>query len=229
MTFKTLLMASIAIASAAAIADEPKLKLEPKYEVGAQSKLNLELNVQVGGGEALLTAARAFTVKNVDAGKVQGEVTWDNLHAIIGGAEQPLPFSPYRFTIGLNGDIETLEGGIEGSDTARTFLLSYFPLPDKELGKGDTTTFTMPARKESGLPERKVTETYVGQEDVNGAPAYKFKVKVEEVKGEALTLDSTFWVRKDASVVKEDGKFTNLPVPQAGGNADGTIKLNQSS
>lgn len=206
-------------------ADDAKVKIEPKPTVGAKTKHSFELSFTVGEIDVVLSGLSLATITKVDGAKTEAQVEWSQFTVLLNGNEQPRTVPPYKTGYGADGNLTSISGGIVGSDVARTFLLTEFPTPDKELAKGDTTTFTLAGNKEAAIPSRKVSETYQGPEDQEGKSAYKFQVKVEEQNGEPFSLEATFWVLKDGTVVKEEGTFSNLPVPQAQGSGSGRIKV----
>lgn len=206
-----------------ASAQDPTLKLDPKPTVGSKCQLKFEITVKLPEHDAFLSGTAVETVSKVEATRTEATVDWSNFKLVVGDSEEPVPFEPIKLAFNKSGDVEGLSGGIAGSDP-RTYLVMLFPMPDKELKKGESTTFTLPAQKDAAIPERKVTESFEGSEDIGGKPANKVKVKVGEVKGEGFTLDGTFWVLNDGTLVKEEASFTNLPIPQANATASGSVK-----
>ena len=209
-------------------ADDSVLKFDPPA-AGAKSQLRFEMTITLPANEGFLTAVSLMNISKVDSEKVDATNDWDKFKVTVDGNEMPVPFEPIKLSLGKDGDPTALSGGVEGSD-ARMYEFLWFPHPDKELKKGEATTFTLAAKKTLGLPERTVTETYEGQDTVNGKPANRVKVKIEEVKGDDFSLEGTFWVLNDGTIVKEDSTFNNLPIPQANnGIAKGTFKASVPS
>ncbi len=219
-TMRTLPLIVIAAFAAVALAAD-KIKVTPKFEAGQKAKWKTELKMNVGGTEAVLSGTIVSTIKSADAGVVKAEDGWENPKAVVGGEEMQIPFGPTSYVLNAAGELQEVSGGITGTDVARNFMVTYAYLPKDEIEKDGKWTATYAKTDKMEIGERKVEGTYLGEEEVLGKKAHKFKTKMTE--GD-FTVSMTYWATLEGKVIKIDGEFANLPIPVAGDNASGTVK-----
>ncbi len=217
---RTLPLLTLAALATVALAFD-KIKVTPKFEAGQKTKWKTELKMSVGGTEALLTGVIVNTVKSVDGGVVKFEDGWENPKAVVGGEEMAIPFAATSYSVNAAGELQEVSGGIEGTDVVRNFLVTFAHFPKEELEKDGKWTATYAKTDKMEIGERKVEGTYLGEEEVLGKKAHKFKTKMTE--GEFMA-SMTYWTTLEGKVIKIDGEFANLPIPIAGDNASGTVK-----
>ena len=225
MNARGLIAIVVAAGALAAGAQDPKLNIAPKFEAGKTNALTFDIEVSGQGVAISATGVSTTTVKSAGQERVDIEHAWSDTKLIMNDNEQPMPSTPFEVTLGANGDPTSISGGPQGGpNVVYVYFLMHFPRPDKALAKGESTTFTLAGNNDAGIPARKVTESFLGPEEIAGKPANKFSVKVEEQKGIGFTLDGTFWVTDDGTVVKEDASFDNLATSDGDSTFKGTVK-----
>lgn len=223
---KSLITCSLLLLAICAVSEDTKMSLHPAPKIGDKFKASYEMSLKLSGTQVTVNANYVSNVSAVEDGKVTSDVTLNDLKVLINDQDENVPSEPYVVQIGANGDILKLSGGITGSDYGRTYLLTHFPMPAQELELNKPITFTLPQVKSAGIPERKIVEIYRGKDIVDGKAAHKVSVKLEEVKGDELTEDATYWLNDNGTIAKVVGTFTNLPIPQAEGlKAEGEVKF----
>jgi hypothetical protein len=215
---KPILAAATALLAVSILAAD-KIKIAPEHKVGSKQKLSLDMTLSLSGADAQVNALVTTEVKKNEGKDLQQNAVWSNLKVTLNGEDFPITASDMTVTQS-GGALQDVTGGLMGTDPIRTYLLVHFPMPPKELAKDETWTSTFPATK-AGVPEHKYDVTYLGAED----GAHKFLVKLEEIKGEQLKSEAKFWVTEKGEIKKQEGKFSNLPIPQAGMSADGMVRL----
>lgn len=219
---KRILVFTIAAVAALVVAQD-KVKIQPKYTAESSSSYKITMKMAVGGIEAELSGNMVMAVKSAGEAEAKVEYDWQNGKAVVNGEETPVPFAPTHVIYDLKGDLMKVEGGIEGTDPIRTYLTVFAHLPADELVKDGTWKKTYPKSAPLGIEERTVEGTYLGDEEVSGKKSHKFKIKM--VEGGTFTTVITAWVEADGKIVKLEGEFTALPLPIAGENANGTVRL----
>lgn len=213
------LVAAVAVVAFA----QDKFKIEPKFKADSSTAYGLVLKMNISGAEAELTGNMVVGVKSVTDAETKVEYDWQNGKAMINGEEQPVPFAATHVIFDKKGNIVSIDGGIEGTDVARTFLVAYAQLPTEALAKDESWKATLPKNPKLNLEERTVEGTYLGSEELKGAKAHKYKITVKETTN--FTTKQTVWVDGDGKLLKLDGEFSELPLPIVSSNASGTVKL----
>ncbi len=215
-------LASLVLVATLGFAQD-KVLIQPKWEKGQKHSLKFEITFDLGGTAAKMTGTALHEAKSVSAEGTEAAVTLDGFKIEVEGADQGIPFAPYALKYDAKGQIKSATGGIEGSDAARTFLLTQCYLPQEAITKDGTWKQVLAESKELEVGERTVEGTYLGTEAIGGKDFHKFKVKMVE-KGNSFTTDGTYWVDTLGQVQKLDVTYQNLPVPAVGANSNGTAK-----
>lgn len=219
---KRALVLSVA-ALAAFVFAQDKVKIEPKFKADTTTSYKITMKMSVGGADAQLTGDMVVAVKKVGDKEINVDYDWQNGKGTVNGEEMQIPFGPTRVVFDPKGDIISVSDGIEGTDPVRTFLVGYVHLPTEEVTKDGSWKATLPANTKLDIKARTIEGTYLGGEEVSGKKTHKFKIKMTEEGGVSSVM--TAWVDGDGQTVKLEGEFSELPIPVAGQNASGTIKL----
>lgn len=217
------LIAFSVVALSAVVLAQDKIKIQPKYTADSSTSYKLLMKMNVGGVDAELSGTMVAKVKAVGEAETRVEYDWQNGKAIVNGEDTPVPFAPTTVTYTPKGALAKIEGGIEGTDVARTFLTVYAHLPAEEIAKGGTWNVKLPADANLDLTERTIEGTFEGEEELLGKKVRKLKIKLTESSGFKTT--QTAYVDSNGLPVKIEGSFSDLPVPIAGENATGTVTL----
>jgi len=221
-SMKRALVLSVA-ALAAFVFAQDKVKIEPKYKADTTTSYKITMKMNVGGADAQLTGDMVVAVKKVTDAEINVDYDWQNGKATVNGEEMQVPFGPTKVVFDAKGSLVSVTDGIEGTDAVRTFLVAYVHLPTEEVAKDGSWKSTLPANTKLDIKARTIEGTYLGGEEVGGKKTHKFKVKMTEEGGLSSVL--TAWVDGDGQTVKLEGEFSELPIPVAGQNASGTVKL----
>jgi hypothetical protein len=207
-----------AILAAFALAQD-KVKVTPKLEEGQSTTVTAKIKMDVGGAEALITAdlTQKLTKK---AEPLEWEINWANSKVTVDGNEMEAPISAIMVKTKGDGIPTSIEGGISGTDSTRTFLTVYHIIPTMELAKDEKQTLTMAKSETLGTDEITLEIAFAGMEGED----FKFVLKGKEKTGD-FNFENTYVVNKDGKLLKLDGKFSNLPIPIAGTNGSGSIEL----
>lgn len=222
---KRALAVSVA-ALAAFVFAQDKVKIEPKFKADTSTSYKITMKMSVGGADAQLTGDMVVAVKKVGEKEINVEYDWQNGKGTVNGEEIPIPFGPTRVVFDPKGDLLSVTDGIEGTDPVRTFLVGHVHLPTEEVAKDGSWKANLPANTKLDIKARTIEGTYLGSEEVSGTKTHKFKIKMTEEGG--LNSLVIAWVDGDGQTVKLEGEFSELPIPVAGQNASGTIKLELS-
>jgi hypothetical protein len=179
--------------------------------------------MDVGGTEADVTYKMDSKVVDV-ADKVQVEHGLRDLVISVGGETMEAPFGPLTMTQTLSGVIHKAEGGVAGTDPYRMAVVTHFFAPKDELEKDGTWKEVVEPIAGSDLKKLTIEGTYLGPDVDFDKAAQKFKLKVTE-GDTGFLCESTFWITLDGKLLKQDGTFEKLPVPVAGTDANGKVKL----
>lgn len=197
-------------------------------KVGDKTKLKVEMTFEVGANSAKMDANITKSIKKWDKDAVETLHEWSDFRLELDGSAMDLPVEPFKVALTPEGAIKEVSGGITGSDPLRTYLLIHFFTPDKELGKGEKWEKTY--IKKDGVFEFKIETVYEGTEEVAGKKLHKFKQKLNEVKGDEMSSESTFWISDTGEILKFEVNYKKLIIPQANGEfANGTIKASAAS
>jgi hypothetical protein len=223
MHMRTFILVGAMTLSAAlvAFADEPRVQIKFAPEIGHKLRHQVDLSMNLSGVDADVSAAIASEVQKIDEKHLETVARWDDLRIVAGGNEMEAPSLPMRVITTRSGELVNVTGGIGGTDPIRTYLTVFFPIPPKPLAKGEIWEASW-QKTDYGVPALSWSVTYLGPEQAAGKDAHKFSVKMRE-QGGGMTTDSLFWVTEQGSVLKIDGKFSDLPIPIAGEPASGTI------
>jgi hypothetical protein len=222
----TKLFIALGVASMAAFGaagDDAPLKLTAlqndvhNYTIAGQMSVG-------GAGDAKISGKMVQKVLKVeDNGNITYQET-QNLTIEFGGQELPPQESVSVSVIKPDGTLVELRGSETSAMAYRMATISVVKLPDFALANDKTWTYDFPADSKTGVVKTKGDYKVLGSETLHGVDAWKLHMTVTEQEGDApASTDGTVWLsKKDGSLVKMDGKVTNLPVPNAPGPVSGT-------
>jgi hypothetical protein len=219
---KALALSALLLVSSVALAQD-KVLIQPKWEKGQKHSLKFEILFDIGGMTAKMTGTAVHEAKSVSTEGTEASMALEGAKLDVGGDDPGIAINGYTLKYDEKGQLKSASGGVEGSDSVRTFLLTQCYLPQEAVAKDGTWKQVLPESKTLEIGERAVEGTYLGTEAIGGKDYHKFKVKVVE-KGNSFTTDGTYWVDTLGQVQKLDVSYMNLPVPAVGGNANGTAK-----
>ena len=200
--------------------DKVAIKFNPKIDAVVVHQLQMELNVlsTTATVKADLTS-KATALKD---GVYDFTAEFKNLTIDVGGNDPGIGAQEVKAKVGADNTLRKIEGGIQGNDAARLYLLLQFLAPTTDIGVGETYTIDVPERKEDLVPAYKFVGKYVGPAKVGDLDGFKFETKLTEA-GDGLISTGTFIVNKDGIVLSVDAKIKNLPIPAVGQSVEGTI------
>ncbi|RYG45091.1 hypothetical protein EON79_13415, partial [bacterium] len=209
-------IALTALASAAAVQGFT-IKRTPKE--GEQIKYRMKANIEIPGAQATLEGLVTEKTIKIDAdGTYTIEASQSELKAMIGDNELPIPSTPPQIVVYKpGGQIGEIRGeSIDGS-AYRMALLNGFFEPEKPVALNETWTREFPADAKLGTVAAKAEFKIVGEEKFGNYDTLKISANITEVgNSEPGSNVGTFWINKaDWSLVKQEGKWTNVPAPNA--------------
>jgi hypothetical protein len=217
-TVATLILASLAMMASAQ--EKALIKFSPKID----SKVvhAMEMKIAVAGTDAIVKANLNSTITGMKDDLYDYKAEFKDFSVDVGGSNPGVEASELKAKLAKNGALSSIEGGIQGNDAARIFLLLQFIAPEKELNVGESFTMDVAERKEGGVPGYKFEGKYLGTAEVEGLKGFKFETKLTET-GDGLSSTGTFIVSGEGVVLSADVKFKNLPIPIVGQSVEGTI------
>ncbi|MHB8635625.1 MAG: hypothetical protein ACYC96_04035 [Fimbriimonadaceae bacterium] len=184
-------------------------------------------NMSVGGNAATITGKVTQKVIKVDDnGNVTTQET-ESMTAEVNGQEFPVPDSVSVTVLKPDGTVVEIRGEHSTPEAYRIATVETVKYPDFPLATDKTWTYDFPADAKTGVVKAKGEYKVLGSETLHGIDSWKIQAKVTELEGdEPAGTESTTWInKKDGTLVKVDGKATNLPIPEAGGAVSGTEVL----
>ena len=222
MPIKAIGVATLLAISAFSLAQD-KVKIETKWAKDQSYKMKLKSSFEVGGMAVTLDAKLAFSGKMDDDGCTVN-VHHDEIAIMVADNEVSPPVSDYKIGYDKNATMNLFEGGIDGADPLRMFLVVNFFAPKVELTKDTVAKWDVAKNEKTSLGALKIETTFLGDEMVGKKTVHKFKQVVSET-GTEYTTTGTFLVTTDGHVVKADVTFKGMPVPVASGEANGKMAL----
>jgi hypothetical protein len=203
--------------------DKVKLPTVPKP---GEMTYTYRLETTVSGTDVELTSELLRVVKAGENEITQITGTFKNTKLMVGGNDQEAPVSELKVELAnATGIPKKVEGGIEGADPVRTYLLLQFLAPTAEIAEGDSYTVDVPANKDAGLPAYKFVGKFEGKADLKGKPVFKFSSTFKEDGRDGVTSTNTYLISEDGVVQDIVAKFKLLPVPQIGSTIDGSLHV----
>jgi hypothetical protein len=220
----TLVLSLVALSAFGLSQEKSSVSLAPKKD--STAKYKLEIAMSLGGMDVSVKSEITNKVTKVEESKYGTETSWSNLKISLNGTDMDgITAEPVVAKFDLKGDLLELSGGVQGTDPVQMHLLSVFVPPPSALAKDEKATIEFAGNADKTIPARKYEVTSLGKETVSGKETQKFQLKLTPKEEGGLTIDATYWVLPDGTLVKGEGKFTNLFIPQAGSGADGTFKF----
>ncbi|MEI8281574.1 MAG: hypothetical protein WCG75_04125, partial [Armatimonadota bacterium] len=138
--------------------------------------------------------------------------------------EVPVPVNDYKVSYDKKSVMSAFEGGLDGADSLRMFLVTQFYVPGEEIKKDAETKWEMAKNEKTSLGALKIQTTFLGDEKLGKFEVHKFKQVVTE-SGSEYSTTGTFFVTQDGRVLKADVTFKGMPIPAAGGDAAGKYSV----
>ena len=181
--------------------------------------------MSVAGTEAKLNGTMTQKVIKVeDNGNITMQDT-ESMKIEVSGQELPSQDAITTTVYKPDGTVIEVRGEESGPNAYRIATIETINLPDFALAVDKTWTHDFPADAKTGVIHSKGEYKVLASETLHGVDSWKLSTKVTELSGDTpASTEGTAWIsKKDGSLVKMDGKATNLPVPQApGGIVSGT-------
>ena len=201
-------------------AQDGKVSLAPKE--GDARKYKFTMNFTVGGMEVVLKSDATQDVKKVADGKIEEVLTYRNFSVVLAGSPmEGMEPEPVSTTVSSAGQLLRIGGGLAGTDVARLHLLGVFVPPAKALAADETETIEFKGSDDKTIPKVKYEITFLGKEAVNGAERLKFRIKYSEDPADGMRFTGTYWVTETGALVKAEGTFEEMFIPQAGATGSG--------
>jgi hypothetical protein len=219
MPIKAIGVAALLTVSALSLAQD-KVKIETKWTKDATYKLKNKAAFEVDGHKASIESTTKWT-GNIGKDGYTVNVHHEEIKVIADDNEVPVPIDDYKLSYDHKSMMTICEGGLQGTDTVRMFLITGFYAPTGEVAKDAVTKWEIAKNEKTGLGALKIETTFLGDEKVGKETLHKFKQVVTE-SGTEYNTTGTFFVNNDGQVLKADIKFKGLPIPAAGGEAAGS-------
>src|SRR5579862_1035268 len=186
----------------------------------------------VSGTDAKISGKMVQKVIKVDD---NGNITLKDTETMkieISGAEIPPQESVTTTVVKPDGTVAEIRGERATPEAYRIATIETIQFPAFALAVDKAWTHEFPADAKTGVIKAKGEYKVLGSETLHGVDSWKISMKVVELSGDTPAgTEGTAWIsKKDGSLVKMDGKATNLPVPEApGGIVSGTETLELST
>ena len=217
-------LCALVVLSASALSfAQDKIKIEPKWDKDTKLKLKLKGTISIGGGSANIDTLTTWTGEPGKDG-YSVNVHHDQLAITMNDMEIPVQYNDFKVGVNAKGSITSVEGGVDGSDGLRFFLVTSFLIPDKELTKDAAANWGTEADAKLSLGARKIVTTYLGSDMVGKTKAFKFSQVMSEDKTD-FSSTGTFWVTAEGHVLQAEVEYKGLPIPAGGGDATGKFKV----
>ena len=198
---------------------QDKVKIEPKWDKDLKLKMKTNASFEISGIAATIDAVTTWS-SAVDKDSYTVTVHHDEFKVVANDMEQPAPVTDYKVTYDQKSSITKFEGGVEGTDALRMFLIGNFYAPSDELTKDTVAKWDIAKNEKTTLGALKIETIFLGDEKVGKNMLHKFKQVVKET-GTEYTTTGTFFVNNSGQVLKSNVTFAGLPIPVAGGDAAG--------
>jgi hypothetical protein len=216
--FKIAGLSVLLVATAAYAADGIILKYS--YKKGDISKTRTKGSLEFGGQEISVNILQQEKVVDVtEDGTVTLEQTVLSMMVNMGGQEQDMSGggTPVVSIMNANGSVKEIRGeNVEAGAYRLQNLLGFVP-PTEAVKVGSKWTRTEAANKDTGAVAFKGDYEVLAEEKIGKWETFKIKYKITETEGsDPASMDGTVWLSKvDASMVKSDTVWTNVPMSQA--------------
>jgi regulator of protease activity HflC (stomatin/prohibitin superfamily) len=203
----TMIVATIAMIAIAAPAQAWEITLP--YKKGDQFNWKMTVNASTPEGEVEANLNYVYRVREVTENEVKGAVSFENLTVEGEAIGDP---DPLELSLSLRGFAKA--SASEFGDSFRKMAAPiFFPYPESKVEIGSKWSVEHKGA-EGGVfkysCEAKNIEK-LGDHDV-----LKVSVNLEEIGGDQMKSESTYWVAKDGRVHKMELRITNWIVPMAG-------------
>ncbi len=216
---KAIFISALLTFSALAFAEDT-IKIGHNWTKDLKYKIKTKSEFEVSGLTATIEATTSWSG---EVGKDGYSVTvhHDEIKVIAGGNDANPPVSDLKFTFDHTRSMTTFEGGIDGADSLRMFLIGQFFAPTEELTKDKVAKWDVAKNEKTSLGALKIETTYQGDEKVGEKTFHKFKQVVAET-GTEYSITGTYFVTDNGQVMKSKVTFKGLPIPVASGEAAGS-------
>jgi hypothetical protein len=206
------------VAAAAYAADGVILKYN--WKKGDVVKMRTKGSLEFGGTEISVNMVNQEKVIEVaDDGTATVEQSVVSLLVNIGGQEQDMAQggSPMIAVYKADGSIKEIRGENVEAGAYRIQNLMGFVPPVEAVKVGSKWVREAKADKDTGAVAYKAEYEVLSEEKISKWETFKIKYKVTETEGsDPAMMEGTVWLNKgDASTVKSDVAWTNVPMAAA--------------
>lgn len=210
----------VAALSVAALAVQDAVTLKRDAKVGETIKLKLRADLVVMDQDATFEGLVTEKVTKVEPnGNYTVESTQSEGKISVGGQEMPADLQSQTFVYKANGELVEIKADQVGSEIYRMANLQAVILPSKPVKVGDDWTYEFKKDDKTGAVAGKATYKVVAMEKIGDYDCLKILVSAKESDGGdmAASIDGNIWLSaKDATTVKFQGDWKNVPIPNAG-------------
>lgn len=223
------LTAAVAAISTQGAQDSASIHWRPK--AGDSTTVSIEVSTSVQGMKIDVTLRSTSKVLEATGESVKLEATEQLVDLKLNGesmaGQMPPSSSKKTYTMRLDGEIVSYTTEGEGMDNPRLEEAFGFIYPNREVKVGETWTRSRAADKEKGTVASKTSFTFLGWENLEGAPAQKVKVSFAETEGSTpMTFEATVWLAPDkGDMLRMEGMVRNVQFDPSMPPADATIKV----
>lgn len=224
--FLTAALAAISIQGAQ---DSARIQWKPK--AGDTATLSMQVATSMQGMNVEVRLRTTSKVLEVTSETVKLEATEQMVDLKLNGEsmmdQMPPDASKKTYTMRLDGELVSYTTDGQGMDNPRFEEAFVFTYPNREVKVGETWTRSRAADKEKGTVASKTTFTFLGSENLDGAPSHKVKVTFAETEGQTpMTFEATVWLSPaNGDMLKMDGILRNVQFEPTMPPADATIKV----
>ncbi|HRJ26867.1 MAG TPA: hypothetical protein PLO61_05080 [Fimbriimonadaceae bacterium] len=201
---------------------QDKVTFEVPASSSAKVKHQVDMNLGLMGMEATVSLKLTRSVEKRSAEGQTLRALIEEMRVEAGGEEIPTPATdPLIVQANPEGLPKSITGGFAEVDMTRLYMTLMFVVPIVEMEKDKP--WKQEAKAQGEIPALTVETTYLGPDKVGDETLWKFKTSVKEANG--LTAEGQVWARKDMTIVKQEVKYSGLPIPAVGAEASGTVTL----
>ncbi|MBI1334468.1 MAG: hypothetical protein GC165_16495 [Armatimonadetes bacterium] len=211
------------IALSAVCVAQDSVKIEPKWTKDSTYNLKVKATLEIAGNSATIEGGYVLSGDTGDDG-YDLTIHHDYLTIMANDNEVNPPFDDYKAHFDKKFVLTKLDGGIQGSEPVHMFLIGLFFNPTQALTKDTAAKWEVTKNDDLKLGALKIETTYQGDDTIGKHKVHKMSQKVSE-DGTAFTTEGTFFVDDSGHVLRADIKFTGVPIPAGGGDAEGKMTL----
>lgn len=214
---------ALIISAAAVSSAQDKVKIEPKWSKDSNYKLRMKSEFDISGHHATIEGLTSWSGEMGSDGYTV-KVHHDQLTIVADDNEVNPPVNDYKIVFNTKGVFTSLEGGIDGADATRMFMVTHFYNPSIELTKDVVAKWDVAQNDKISVGALNVETTYLGESEIGKKKVLKIKQVVKEA-GTSFKSEGVFLVTSSGQTLKADVKFEGMPIPAAGGDAAGKFTV----